>query len=204
MGRAAAAGAGVRTRGTLPAATAGGLLVLAGLLVPRVAVGTGADVLPTVRAAPCAEGPEYYRIELVTTRRVLGTGRAGGTADVSFGSSPFGVSLGRDGSYLYELRIEVHGLPGPKGGAYVAWVSTPELDRIERLGPVVPGQALEGEVRWNKFLVVVSLEGEAADEEAARWSGPVVLRGMSRSGAMHTMLGHGPFQTGDCAAIGFQ
>ncbi len=45
---------------------------------------------------------------------------------------------------------------------------------------------------------------EAVDDPAAEtWSGPVALRGMSRSGMMHTMVGHGAFQQENCAAYGY-
>jgi len=35
------------------------------------------------------------------------------------------------------------------------------------------------------------------------WTGPVVMRGMSRSGLMHTMAGHGAFEQENCAAYGY-
>ena len=60
---------------------------------------------------------------------------------------------------------------------------------------------IQGEAGWNKFLVVVSLEEEP--EAVERWSGPIVLRGMSRSGMMHTMAGHGPFASEPCATYGY-
>ena len=79
---------------------------------------------------------------------------------------------------------------------------------MKRLGALEVGEAervsgFSGEVGWNKFLVVITLEPED-DPEAATWSGPIVLRGMSRSGAMHTMAGHGPFQEENCAAYGYE
>jgi hypothetical protein len=50
--------------------------------------------------------------------------------------------------------------------------------------------------------VIITLE-PSADDLGERWQGPVVLRGMSRSGMMHTMAGHGPFETEPCAVYGF-
>ena len=41
------------------------------------------------------------------------------------------------------------------------------------------------------------------DPGAERWSGPIVFRGMSRSGMMHTMVGHGALQKENCAAYGY-
>lgn len=163
--------------------------------------------------------PEYYAFPLVPTGNVPGTAAARGRGEVHFGSTPFGVSVAPDGSYDHDLRIRIRDLPAPRRGAYVAWVTTSTLDRIRRLGAVGLDGSVEGSVRWNKFLVVVTLEAgretgpEAGTEprpDAGRggvaadgWSGPVVARGMSRSGAMHTMAGHGPFQQENCAAYGF-
>ena len=55
---------------------------------------------------------------------------------------------------------------------------------------------------WNKFLVFVTLEPAEATGEA-RWQGPVVMRGLSRSGLMHTMAGHGPYEQEPCAVYGY-
>ena len=59
-----------------------------------------------------------------------------------------------------------------------------------------------GSARWNKFLVVITLEPDDGGE-SGMWSGPVVFRGMSRSGMMHTMVGHGALQQENCAAYGY-
>jgi hypothetical protein len=146
--------------------------------------------------------PEYYAFPLVTTKNVPGTGLARGTAEVGFASSPFGVAVAPDGSYRLDVHLSFERLRAPRGGRYVAWVTTTDLDRIERLGPVDPSGGLRGRVSWNKFLVVVTLEANEV-EGATAWSGPIVLRGMSRSGMMHTMAGHGAFQQESCAAYGY-
>ena len=151
---------------------------------------------------PRTVGPEFYVIELVSTRRIPGSGAATGNVDVTFAPSPFGVSLTENGDYLRDLEINVSNLRPPEQGALVVWVTTPQLDRIERVGVLGDG-VLRGQVRWNKFLVVVSLEQDDGST-APRWAGPIVLRGMSRSGAMHTSAGHGPFETENCASYGFR
>ncbi|WP_412067548.1 hypothetical protein [Rubrivirga sp. IMCC43871] len=146
--------------------------------------------------------PAYYAIDLFTTGRVPGSRRATGVANVTFRPSPFGVALSATGTYVYDLAITVENLAPALNGAYVAWATTPDLSTVERLGTLDDSHQIGGRVEWNKFLVVVSLE---ADPEAVeRWSGPIVLRGMSRSGMMHTMAGHGPFETEPCAVYGYQ
>lgn len=167
-------------------------------------------LVPMLAAAPVPHGPgfavcgppEYYAIELVTTRNIPGTGYARGMADISFQPAPFGVSVAADGSYRYDVTIRFSGLKAPRSGRYVAWVTTPEVDEIIPVGPLDDQGNASGSVAWNKFLVVVTLE-EAWTPETSRWAGPVAFRGMSRSGKMHTMIGHGPLQDEKCAAYGY-
>ena len=156
-------------------------------------------------ATLCAVGddpPAYYAIDLVTTKRVPGARMARGKADVVFAQSPFGIALTPDGQYVYELRIAVEKLAPPRAGRYVAWVTTPSLDQRVRIGALDDDHRITGQVAWNKFLVVVTLEEDDAEGQAS-WQGPVVVRGMSRSGLMHTQAGHGPFETEPCAVYGY-
>lgn len=153
--------------------------------------------------APDPDPPEYYRFPLVTTKNVPGSARASGVADVTYApASPFGVSVSPDGSYRYDVHVSVEDLRAPDRGVYTVWVTTSQIDEIRRVGTLGEDGAATGQVDWNKFLVVITLEPED-DPDAETWSGPVVLRGMSRSGMMHTMAGHGPFQQENCAAYGY-
>ena len=147
------------------------------------------------------ETSTYYEIALVTTKRIPGTGLAKGTARVTYAASPFGVSVSPQGSYIHDLEIRIERIKPPKKGFLTAWVSTAELDQIKRLGVLDESFASSGRVEWNKFLVIITLE--PSDEPTESWQGPVVLRGMSRSGLMHTMAGHGPFELEPCATYGF-
>jgi hypothetical protein len=146
--------------------------------------------------------PEYYAFPLVSTRRVPGSGQATGLGELTFAPSPFGLALSPEGSYRYRIALTVDRLAAPAVGTYVVWVTTPELDRIVLAGAFDDRHAMNVEVDFNKFLVVITLE-DAYDPEAAVWSGPIVLRGMSRSGMMHTMAGHGPFEQENCATYGY-
>jgi hypothetical protein len=155
------------------------------------------------RAPESAPDAPYYAVDLVTTKNLPGTARARGTGHVTFAASPFGVALSADGSYRYDLDLRLTGMTRPEGGTLVAWITTPQVDHVRRLGAFDDGLGVRGEVSWNKFLVVVTLEADD-DPGAQTWSGPIVLRGMSRSGAMHTMAGHGPFQQELCAKYGYR
>ena len=149
------------------------------------------------------EGAEYYTVELVTTKNIPGTGLATGRADLSVpANSPFSVAISPDGSYEYFVRVSLERMKLPTEGRLVAWVTTRELDRIERLGTLDQNLRASGKVRWNKFLVVITLEADNNPEQSI-WAGPIVFRGMSRSGRMHTMVGHGALQQENCAAYGY-
>lgn len=151
----------------------------------------------------CVDGPPYYAFELVTTKNIPGTGLATGTVEAAVsGSSPFAVQLTADGSYAYDLHVALDRMRAPREGRLVAWVTTPDLDVVERIGTLDEHLQASGRVAWNKYIVVITLE--AADDPSQEiWSGPVVMRGMSRSGMMHTMVGHGALQQENCAAYGY-
>ncbi len=88
---------------------------------------TGAGT-PTGECRPTlAVGPEFYVIELVSTRRIPGSGAATGSVDVTFAPSPFGVSLTENGDYLRDMEISVSNLRPPDQGVLVVWVTTPQL-----------------------------------------------------------------------------
>ena len=152
---------------------------------------------------PGARGPEYYQFPMVSTKRVPGTGNATGVGEVAFTQSPFGIALAEDGSYHYDFTVRFERLKPARSGAYVVWTTTPELDQVVLAGELADPVAFSGKVAWNKFLVVVTLE-PAFDPDATMWTGPIVIRGMSRSGMMHTMAGHGPFEEENCAAYGYE
>ncbi len=154
-------------------------------------------------ACTVPDGPEYYAFELFTTRNVPGTGAARAIAELSVaGNSPFSISLGPDGSYVYDVSVSVERMRAPRNGRLVAWVTTTEIDHIERIGTLDEDLRATGKVDWNKFIVVVTLES-GDDPNQTMWSGPIVFRGMSRSGMMHTMIGHGALQQENCSAYGY-
>lgn len=202
-------------RGT-PRRTSGSAAALVGFAVLFAAPTEGApapgvDETAGASGAPfCAEPspPDYYAFEMVTTKNVPGTARLAGRAEVTYvRGSPFGVSVSADGSYAYDVHLALDHLPdAPVGSAWAVWLTSSDLSEISYAGTLESGTAFVGRVSWNKFLAIVTLESaEALEVEGGprRWQGPVVTRGMSRSGMMHTMAGHGPFQQENCAAFGY-
>lgn len=151
-------------------------------------------------AIPAAAGAPYYTIDLVPTGRVPGTRQTHGEAAVSFAASPFGLSVTAGGQYVYNIDVDLRDLAG-REGEFVVWVARADLGEIHRAGPLDESMTLATTVEWNKFLVVVTMEPEGTHGDT--WTGPIVFRGMSRSGRMHTMAGHGPFQAEPCAKYGY-
>jgi len=187
--------------GLAAAAAAAVAAPLAG--TPVLAAPLPVPVLCSGAATAAVPGVPYYGIELVPTGRVPGTREAGGIAAVRFADSPFGVALSADGSYRQVVTFRPEGLRAPGSGGYVAWVTTQDLSIVRRLGRLEPDGNLTASVDWNKFLVVVTLESNPDDDSATAWSGPIVLRGASRSGRMHTLAGHGAFQAEPCIKYGY-
>ncbi len=146
--------------------------------------------------AECAP-PDPLFVRLVPTAHANG---ATGSVDLRFAPSPFGVTLTRDGHHDLALEMRVEGMRLAAGTVAVAWAATPDLGDVVRLGTLGEDGTLEGRIALNKFLVFVTAE---TDPDAERWNGPVLLRGASPSGRMHSMAGHGPFEGEPCAVIGF-
>ncbi len=187
----------------LMAGAAVGALVLGDIGLLAAASARATAVSPPVVCRDRPYGPEYYAFPLITTKNVAGTGLAKGIAEVSFpGHSPYSVAVSADGSYEYDIEIRLERMKAPNKGILVAWVTTTDIDQVARIGALDERLMTRGSVSWNKFLVVITLE-PADDPSAATWTGPIVFRGMSRSGMMHTMVGHGVLQQENCAAYGY-
>lgn len=186
--------------------TRSAFLLLALAVAPAPALAVDFASLESPRSSAICSipaGPEYYSFRLAPTGHVPGTGYARGRAEIAVpNTSPFPVALAADGSYVYDVYVAIDNMRAPRSGTLVAWVTTPELDRVERIGALGETLRASGPVSWNKFIVVVTLE-PGDDPDAVTWSGPIVFRGMSRSGAMHTMVGHGALQQENCASYGY-
>lgn len=174
----------------------GGLAVAAviGIAGPGFAANSEDAAVAEARGMPvagvCAAAPEEVRLR--PTQNAPG-GR--GRMVLTPAESAYGIAVDAEGRHRYQVRLEVEQLRRRDGASYVVWAATPELDRFDRLGVLGDGNRVEGEVAWNKFLVFVS-EESAPDGE--RWAGPILLTGLSPSGRMHTMAGHGPFEGVAC------
>lgn len=98
-------------------------------------------------------------------------------------ASPYGVAVTADGISRWRLGFSVAGLPAAKAlGArvYVAWIATPLLDRITRLGVVRNGSITLGPATGEQFTIFVSAERDSAPAAPGR----LVLRGLSPATAV--------------------
>lgn len=137
-----------------------------------------------------AAGP--YDIPLFATPKAPA---ANGAARLVFAQSPFGIAVTADGHAQYDVQITVSRLPAPSSlGAfrsYVAWATTPDLQRWDRLGAITNGTTTVGHVALNKFLLVITAESDSAPRTHA---GPTVLHGTSPSGWLQSFLNHPMFR----------
>jgi hypothetical protein len=177
-------------RRSIRRATRAALVAVVALLLPE----RSAEALALV-CAPT--GPDPFRIDLVPTAHANG---ARGVVAMRFAESPFGVSVTDDGRHLYHADITTTALAPHAGETLVVWAATPSLDQVRKLGSLSEAGTLSGTIAFNKFLVFVTAE---SSPDVERWAGPILLRGISPSGRMHTMAGHGPFQGESCAKWGF-
>ena len=147
---------------------------LAGPVDPTGVACVGPDLSPEV-------------IELVSTGKLA---RAAGTVQLVPGTSPFGIAVTADGRPLFDASLSVEGLPEPSYFGpytmYVAWMATPNLDRIRNLGPVAAEHPVTTRVDWNKTMFMVSAEETAG---LPRWTGPLLMVGRSSSARVRSLAG---------------
>jgi hypothetical protein len=137
-----------------------------------------------------AAGP--YDIPLFSTPKAP---EAAGAARLVFAESPFGIAVTADGRAQYDVQVTVSDLPAPSTlgayTAYVAWATSPDLTRWDRLGVIGNGTTTVGHIALNKFLLVITAESDSAPKTHA---GPTVLHGTSPSGWLQSFLNHPMFR----------
>ena len=117
---------------------------------------------------------------------VKAAGAAIGRMHLRRAVSPFGAMVTEDGRYRYDVRLEIRNLDLDPDLYYLVWAITPDLDQRKKLGLLAQDLTARGQVDWNRFMVVVTVE-RSADVET--WSGPILFSASSPSGKMQTMAG---------------
>ncbi len=146
------------------------------------------DIPATATAS--RDSRNLYSFDMRPTSRAPG---ARGRGNIDLAWSPFGLSVTADGYLVYDMVLQFEGLlPANRFGpdiGYVAWIASPRLDRIEKLGVIDQSNELSARLNsWNKFMILVTAERNPL--EAATRGGPVLLRGMSPSGLVESFQSH--------------
>ena len=143
------------------------------LLAAGAGVCAGQAPRPCDPQTPLGPSHDLYCIDLIAAPAARG---ASGRVELSHPAGPFTIGVSPTGVSRYTLVGSVAGLaPGP---AYVAWVMTPQMDTVIKLGVVTGGRFVARDIALNKFVVLVTAERNA---RARAPSERIVLRGQSPS-----------------------
>src|SRR6185312_443110 len=138
-----------------------------------VCVGQGAGPRPCEPQAPLGPSHDLYCIDLIAAP---GARAASGRVELSPPAGPFTVGVTSDGHSRYDLIVSVAGLE--PGRTYVAWLMTPQLDTIIKLGVVTRGSFVARDVALPKFVVLITAERSGRVQSPSEH---LVLRGQSPS-----------------------
>ena len=152
---------------------------------------------------PLEPSRDLYCIELV---RAAGVPSGAGRVELGRAPGPFTVDVTPNGHLRYTPAVTLSGLARPASlgqfAAYVAWVASPTMDVVRRLGAVDNGRTVLPAIALDKFVILISAEQSG---EAQEMSGRLVLRGMSPSTRlqppdfMQFALGAAPRDSGEHA-----
>lgn len=174
---------------TAPIAAAAVAILAAGAPLPEAVAAAETPLPEDIGRCAVAGGTAVpARVALQPTSHARA---ASGWMELVMPPSPFGVTVAGDGRTVYDVTVAATSFRRRDGRHYVAWAVTPDLDRVLRLGVLDREGRATGRVAWNKFLVLVT---EEAVPDGDRWAGSVLLTGLSPSGLLHTMRGHGIFE----------
>jgi suppressor of ftsI len=130
-------------------------------------------------ARPLAPSRDLYCIELIPAPRIVG---ASGRVELLMRPGPFTVDVTASGVLRFSPVIMLEGLPAPASlgpySTYVAWVATPVMDPVLRLGEVRNGRQKLPEIDLDKFIILVTAEASA---NVTSPTGRFVVRGASPS-----------------------
>jgi FtsP/CotA-like multicopper oxidase with cupredoxin domain len=131
---------------------------------------------PVRRFAPSRD---LYCIELIAAPRIDGVS---GRVELLMRPGPFTVDVTASGVLRFSPVITLAGLPAPASlgpySTYVAWIATPVMDQVNRLGEVRNGRAQLPAIDLDKFVILLTAEASANVKSP---SGRFVLRGASPS-----------------------
>jgi suppressor of ftsI len=105
-----------------------------------------------------------------------------GTVELGWLPGPFTVPVSQDGRLRYAPTAILDGLPDPSTlgpyTTYLAWVATPVLYPVTKLGKVTNGRTALPAIDLDKFVILITAEPSI---DVAEPAGRLVLRGASPS-----------------------
>lgn len=156
-------------------------------IITALSLAGGIGLLGPIRSGSgCPDGPaapnaDLYCMPLVPIPALSGEGGARGWAVLQPADDASGAAVTPDGWPRHRISFVLSGLPAPASlgdyTRYVAWVASPSLGGLERLGPVANGSNQLGEIARGKFLLLVTAERDSTPVRLGR----LVLRGLSPS-----------------------
>src|SRR5687768_14612815 len=106
---------------------------------------------------PLAPSRDLYCIELIAAPRITGVS---GRVELRVQPGPFTVDVTAAGVLRFSPVITLEGLSAPASlgqySTYVAWIATPVMDHVSRLGEVRNGRAELPPIALDKFIILVT------------------------------------------------
>ena len=153
--------------------------LLALLALPTMSAGSLRAQVCDGPALPHTTSRDLYCIELTPAR---GFSATSGRVALVRRPGPFTIDVTAEGRVRHAPVLTLAGLPRPESlgpyAAFVAWVATPVLHPVTRLGAVTNGSNDLPAITHDKFLILVTAE---AAPNVAEMQGRVVMRGESPS-----------------------
>ena len=155
------------------------LIVVFALATSTVPLHAQRSLCDPAPAGTLVASRDLYCLSLVPTPDIQGVS---GRVELGRSPGPFTIAVTSDGRIRYAPTIHIAGLPAPSSlgpyASYVAWLATPVMYPVVRLGAVRNGATRLPEIALDKFVVLVTAERSARAKEP---TGRVVLRGESPS-----------------------
>ena len=152
------------------------ILMLTILGAPVAAAQRPCDTSPSDSLGPSRD---LYCMELIAAPGITGVS---GRVELGHVAGPFTVAVTTDGRLRYQPTVYVTGLPAPGSLGpyrnYTAWVTTPAMERVIRLGTIPNGKTILPIVDLEKFSILVTAERST---RATDPGGRMILRAQSPS-----------------------
>src|SRR5437762_11225424 len=144
------------------------LVVLLGLLAPGATAGGQAALCERAPPGVLAPSRDLYCLALVAAPDIDGIS---GHVELGQPAGPFTIAVTADGRIRYAPTIVLSGLPAPSSlgrfQTYVAWLATPVMYPIVRLGVVGNGRTRLPTIDLDKLMLLIPAAASTNGTEPA-------------------------------------